>query len=264
MNLLRGEIMQSMGKITGSKFKKTYYYKAKIVGKAPPTQAQTSAVRGYEAYLRILATIYGQLPLSGRYKPKGMSLLNWCCKQSKELLSQNLQYDGRADYHSDYGDGLQISDVTYNPGRGTAVITIIKPAHDPNPALDMITMYAYNYTGHNILSGVIQLPNPLQSTIIIPIPTGLDMYTMAWLLTSSIKPTAYSNAYVHHVTITQSDPPPPAAGTSRVLPYWTYNSNASVFLEEGAQYGQNELVKGKLGRKSRSNSRRKVEKQVDD
>jgi hypothetical protein len=259
MNLLRGEITQSIGKITGSKFKRTYYYKAKIVGKAPPTKAQTTAVRGYEVYLRILAAIYAELPTTGRYRPKGMSLLNWACKQSKVLLSQDAQYDGPGLYHAHYGASLTIISASYDAGRGNATITIDVPRSTLPDTLDTIAIWGYDATGKVLVSGTIARPNPVPNVITVPVPPGLDIHSLAWQLRNKLDLSIYSDAYIHYVIVVTSDTPPPVAGKERAKPALKNIGKSPRKRGKEKKNGKDEFAKSELGRESRADSGREME-----
>jgi hypothetical protein len=264
MNLLKADFTQSVGKVTGARWKGVSVVKSKIEYKAAPTATQTHALRRYEIYLRLVAAVYAQVKASKRFLPPNMSLFNWAASKSKDTLNSGGELAGKINIHAPIKDVLEVRSATY--AEDTSILTMIWPT---SSSIEQYPLVEAVVTLHDVAGyklGTAEAAIRLDAgRLDIQFDTRLKnpAYT-SFVLFGADRKLVYCNGYARPVTVNlglqRAAPKRRAAAVSLDLPNLELGDN----ILEGRKDGKDEPVKGKLGRQSRPNRRRKVEKPVDD
>jgi hypothetical protein len=264
MNLLKADFTQSVGKVTGARWKGVSVIKTKIDYKAAPTALQTKSLRTYELYLRLVAAVYAQIKASKRFLPPNMSLFNWAASKNKYLMGGKSEFQGQIDLHAPVKSYLFLISAYYDT---TASY------------LEIAWSTQFSIEQYNLVNVVITLHDEVGYKLAV-VDTPID--TSTGILTVAIGPLLKNPAFVSvilfgtdrrncycngsmlpvNVGLSSTSAPPTKRAIARGLDLPNMELGNNIF--EGEKNGKDEPAKSKLGRKGRANRRRKVEKPIDD
>jgi hypothetical protein len=264
MNLLKADFTQSVGKVTGARWKGVSVIKTKIDYKAAPTALQTYRLRRYEVYLRMVAAVYTQIKTSKKYLPPDMSLFNWAASKSKALLNEKTEFNGQVNIHAPVKGFLKMTSAVYTVDVQSLLVTWnIQPELEQSGLVDAVmTLHDINGYKLAVFETSFDIMNEsftIQAGELLRTPAFISL-----ILFGVDHKNYYCNGSVRPVEVNlgprRAAPKKRATARSLDLPNMELGNNIS----EGERNGKDEPVEGKLGRKGRANRRRKVEKPVND